>query len=450
MKFSFEDIRTATNGQVIGASGLGQICTDTRTIQTGDWFLALVGERFDGHRFLLQAQENGAGGCIISEAPPKEWTGGCVRVADTTEALQDLGRYSRSLLQGPVVGLTGTTGKTTTRAMIACALSAEFRVHQTVGNLNNHLGVPMTLAATPVDAEAIVVEMGTSSPGEIGFLADLARPNVRIVLNVGAGHLEELGGLEGVAWEKGALIRSAVPGDLICVNLDDERVSGMVVPEGTRCVTWGSHSDADIRVHGVAVDGETLHTRAIYETPKGALRVCFNGPGEHLAHNGACALAVAYGLGLSLDKAASALCAYQPVGMRQRIEWIGKRVRVINDAYNANPVSMNTALETLAGLNGRRIAVLGDMLELGSDAVAYHRDVLIHATKLGLDQVVLMGRLFREANEDCQRVRWFSDTQNAVSFLRSYLRSGDQVLFKGSRGSRVERILQSLQESESV
>lgn len=447
MKFSTHDIVKATGGFLVREAAPGRISTDTRSIRPGDWFLALVGERFDGHRFLSRAAAAGAAGFIVSEEPSADWKGGVVRVSDTTKALQNLGRLARTCVPGPTIGITGTTGKTTTRAMISCALAAERTVHQTAGNLNNHLGVPMTLAAIPVDATAVVLEMGTSSPGEIAFLSALANPDIRVVLNVGEGHLEELGGLEGVAYEKGALIRDAQPGQWVCVNLDDPFVRAMPIPAGVRTVTYGRSGDADIQLVEATVDGDAMTTFARYQTPVGNLEICFSSPGVHLAHNGGCALAVAHAAGIPLAGAAKGLSNYEPVGMRQRLEMIGTDIRVLNDAYNANPVSMGAALTTLSGLNGRRIAVLGDMLELGTDEERLHLSIVERAKQLSLDVVLFVGPRFAAVaqpflNDHFQVVL---DEEKAVECLSLWLRAGDTVLFKGSRGSRVERILHTLQ-----
>ena len=314
MKFNAEQIAAATGGTLHLQGQAGNICTDTRALQPGDWFLAIVGDRFDGHRFLDDARKAGIAGCIISQSPPENWTLGCVQVADTTGALQDLGRYARQQFNGTLVALTGTAGKTTTRALIACALSLSHDVHQTKGNLNNHLGVPMTLVAVPEHCSAMVLEMGTSSPGEIEFLADLATPDVRIVLNVGEGHLEELGGVDGVAVEKGALLRTASTSDIVLKNIDDLRVRSMPIPEQVRCITWGTSEGATIRMLRANVHADTMQTAATYETPEGTVSLTYAVPGTHIAHNGACALAVAFALGVPLETAVKGYKITHPWG----------------------------------------------------------------------------------------------------------------------------------------
>ncbi len=448
MNFDGDAIAAATGGALLRPGPAGPVHTDTRAIGAGAWFLALSGGRFDGHAFLAQAAAAGAVGCVVSRDPGPEWTGGVVQVADTTRALQDLGRAARARLRGPVVGLTGSTGKTTTRALIALALSPLGRVHQSEGNLNNHLGVPMTLLGAPEDAGVSVVEMGTSSPGEIALLADLAQPDVRLIVNVGPAHLEELGGLDGVAREKGALFRSALPGDTVCVNVDDARVAGVPLPAGVRRLTWGRAPGADIRLLDAALDAERLVTTARVATPQGELDLVVPSPGLHLAHNAAGALAVAHALGVDLAAAARALAGYAPVGMRLRPEPLHNGAIALNDAYNANPSSMEASLRTLAALPGRKVAVLGDMLELGPDEAAWHERVAAVAGALPIALVVLVGpRMSPAAPYARGRGEVWSalDGATLVARLAAWLRPGDRVLFKGSRGARVERILQMLQ-----
>lgn len=442
MKVDGATIAAATRGTLLRDGPAGPVETDTRALGPGAWFLALTGERFDGHAFLAQAAASGAIGCVVRRDPGSAWSGGVVLVPDTARALQDLGRWARDRLKGPVVGLTGSSGKTTTRALLALALSPRGRVHQTVGNLNNHLGVPMTLLAAPEDAAACVVEMGTSAPGEIAVLADITRPDARLIINVGPAHLEELGGLEGVAEEKGALFRSARAGDLVAVNLDDSRVAAMRLPEGVRRITWGTTEGADVRLVSADLDPSTLSTRCAWQTPDGRVEAAIPAPGVHVALDAAGAIAVAVGLGVDAREAAAALARYEPVGMRLRAEELPGGAIALNDAYNANPQSMEASLRTLASLPGRRAAVLGDMLELGTDEAVWHRQIVAFASSLGLDLVVLVGpRMSAAAGPDALS---FADGLEAVDPLRAWLRPGDRVLFKGSRGARVERILNAL------
>ena len=447
MNFDASAIAAATGGRLLAAAPAGRIHTDTRTLQAGDWFLAFRGERFDGHRFVEQAIASGAVGCVVDEAweAPDGFAAGCVVVPDTLKAYQDLGLAARRQFQGPVVGLSGSSGKTTTRAFIALALSPLGMVHQTVANLNNHIGVPKTLLAAPSDAAVQVVEMGTSGPGEIQVLAEIGEPDVRLLVNVGPAHLEELGGLDGVAVEKGALFRTARPGDIVVVNVDDPYIAAMELPPGTRRVTWGR--GGDVELVDATLDPDTLHTISTFRTPTGTFTASLPAPGHHLAHNAAGAVATAWALGVDPAAAVAALEDYAPVGMRLKAQELPGGVHALNDAYNANPASMAASLRLLASLPGRRIAVMGDMLELGPEEGRYHREAVALAHELGLDGVVLVGPRMQAAADACPHALSFASPEEAVAPTRAVLKPGDRVLFKGSRGAHVERVLQGLEEA---
>jgi UDP-N-acetylmuramoyl-tripeptide--D-alanyl-D-alanine ligase len=445
------DVAAATGGALHGeGAGEGVVTTDSRTAGPGSIFVALVGDRFDGHDFAAHVQ--GAVGGVFSK-PVEGWRGAWVEVVDTTRALQDLGRWARRRLRCPVVGLTGSNGKTTTRALTAAALAQCGEVHQTQGNLNNHLGVPLTLLATPEDADVVVLEMGTSSPGEIALLADIGAPDVRLIVNVGPAHLLELGGLPGVAREKRALFDSARPGDVIVVNADDPYLADAEAPRG-RVLRWGRGEDVDVQVLDAALDPETLTTRGVWRLPGGAVvATTLGAPGAHVAHNAGGALAVAAALGLDLVQAAADLARFAPVGMRLRSTPVPGGVVAINDAYNANPASMKSTIDVVASLPGRRALVLGDMLELGPGEAAFHAEIAQYAAAAGVELVVLVGPRMSEApvsDVGPSTVLRFVDPIDAVTDLDAWLRSGDHVAFKGSRGARVERALEGLIERRST
>lgn len=453
MKWTGQQIAAATGGVLHGqAQAVGPVLTDSRSMEPGAWFLAIEGDRFDGHAFAEAALKGGASGGVFRELP-EGWEGPWVEVADTVQALQDLGRAARARLKGKVIALTGTSGKTTTRALLSAAFAPFGLVHQTVGNLNNHLGVPMTLLAAPEDADFVVVEMGTSGPGEIAALAEIATPDVRMVLNIGEGHLEELHGLDGVAREKTQLYKTAKPSDWWLVNLDDPRLSSWAAREDGPVMTWGRSEAADARLMRAEVDQASLTTTGEVKVQGAVYSVTLPSPGLHFAHNAAGVLAAAHALGLDIAGAAAGLSAYNPVGMRMKIERLANGVICFNDAYNANPASMKASLQTLGGMDGRRVAVLGDMLELGSTERELHREVIAFAQGLELDLLVLVGpRMGRESGvcEDMSRVIAVQTPEEAGVALASVLRAGDHVLFKGSRGSKVEQALHRLKQAYAV
>ncbi len=445
MIFDGAQIAAATGGVLVHPGPMGSILTDSRRVAPGSWFVALTGDRFDGHDFLAFAAAAGAAGVVASRPPPEPWPLGLVIVPDTLVALQDLARAARRLVMAPVVGITGSAGKTSTRVMVVEVLRALGHVHHTQGNLNNHIGLPMTLLATPPDANVVVLELGMNHPGEIALLADIARPGVRLITNVGAAHVEGCGSIEGVARAKQELFDTAEAGDLLCVNLDDPRIAAMPRPVGTRVLTYGTGESAVIRLTHVEVDAARLQTRVRMETPLGEVRATIGVPGAHLAHNAAAAVAVAVGLGLPIETMGPALGRFVPEGMRNRVEQLNG-ITLLDDAYNANPVSMGAALRTLGALasGGRRFAVLGDMFELGESGPAAHAEVLRTARSGAADRVLVTGILMRGAADEVGGIEVYDDAEQVGAVLCAELRPGDVVLVKGSRGAKMERIIDSL------
>ncbi|MFT5683734.1 MAG: UDP-N-acetylmuramoyl-tripeptide--D-alanyl-D-alanine ligase [Myxococcota bacterium] len=450
MIFSATALAEATGGILVQAGPSGSIDTDSRRLRRGAWFVALVGERFDGHSYLPHAGAAGCAGCIAQRVP-EGWSGGFIQVEDTLVALQNIARYVRAGFDGPVIGITGSAGKTTTRAMTALALSSLGPIHQTSGNLNNHIGLPLTLLAAPADAAAWVVEMGMNHAGEIALLQDISRPTVRLITNVGAAHTEGVGGIAGVAAAKGELFDGARPGDVCIINADDPHVSALPLPDGVRIIRFGTAPGCDVRLTAAAVDPTTLHTRFQVETAGGSVLSMIRSPGTHLAMNAAAAIAVGLALHCPPEQMARAITDYEPVGARQRILSIPGGPVVLNDAYNANPLSTTASLHTLAAITGRRrIALLGDMLELGDLEESGHAEMLALARSLSLDLIGLAGPRYAAA---CQAagapdgVLSASDARALAVLVGPRISSGDVVLLKGSRGMAMERILDTLNTS---
>jgi UDP-N-acetylmuramoyl-tripeptide--D-alanyl-D-alanine ligase len=441
MTFTGAEIAAATAGNLLADGPHGPILTDTRRLHAGAWFLALRGDRFDGHDFLAHADAAGCAGVIV-DAAPENWTRGLVQVPDTLRALQDCASAVRADLNVPVIGITGSAGKTTTRAMVAEVLAGRGRVHQTQGNLNNHIGLPLTLLELSPDADIVVVELGMSAPGEIAVLQAISRPTHRLITNVSAAHLEGTGSLAGVAACKQELFDGALPGDTLLINDDDPFVREMPVPEGVRVVRYGSEPGVDVRLIHAQLDLANLHTLVQLEVRGEPLTARIPSPGRHLALDACAAAAVGWSLGIDNDAIRDGLGRYAPVGMRMRVEHRGG-LTVLNDAYNANPASMRAALETLAAIQGRRrVALLGDMLELGSGEEEAHRETVVLAAELGLERVALTGpRLAAHANL-LPGALVASDSRELAQLLREELCDGDVVLIKGSRGMRMERSLE--------
>jgi len=449
--FSAEQLALGTKGRLVSGGSQGRVCTDTRKVQAGDWFLAIRGERFDAHNFLETAIESGATG-VIAEEVPDGWSAGLIAVEDGLVALQDLARFVRNEFHGPVVGITGSAGKTTTRAMIALALEGLGKVHQTAGNFNNHIGLPLTLLDVPEDADAWVLEMGMNHAGEIDLLQEIGRPTIRLITNVGAAHLEGLGSIEAIAAAKGELFDGANAGDQICVNDDDPLVRALTIPEGTTVIRYGTAAGCDLRLVEANVDPDELSTQFTVEYGGNRWTGRLPSPGIHMAHNAVAALSVGLALGLDVPGMLSRIETYEPVGMRLRIEAGPIGTRVINDAYNANPMSVAANLTTLAaipsGANRRRVALLGDMLELGPTEIEQHAETARFAHSLGLDLVGFAGPRFTEALGGAGHCA--PDAIQLANQIRDLLLPGDILFIKGSRGMKMEHVLNELSPKDNA
>jgi UDP-N-acetylmuramoyl-tripeptide--D-alanyl-D-alanine ligase len=445
MIFTSEQLAQGTRGRLIAGGVPGRVCTDTRAIQAGDWFLAIRGERFDAHHFLDQAIEAGATGVIAEEVRPG-WNAGYIKVGDGLTALQNIGRFVRNGFEGPVVGITGSAGKPTTRALVGLALADLGPIHQTAGNYNNHIGLPLTLLAAHEEASAWVLEMGMNHSGEIALLQEIGRPTIRLITNVGIAHLEGLGSIEAIAKAKGELFDGAQAGDICCINMDDPYVADLPIPQGVQTLGYGAHPDSDLRLLSAHVDPDSLHTHFEVQGNGQKVRGMIPNPGIHMAHNAVAAMTVGLALGLDLDLMAARIAQYAPVGMRLRIEPGPRGTKVINDAYNANPMSVEANLRMLAAIPAgdgrRRIALLGDMLELGPTEIEQHREVAEIATSLGLEFVAFAGPRFTEAvgtTHTCS-----PDAETLGTTIQDALHPGDIVLIKGSRGMAMERLLTTI------
>ncbi len=446
MKYTGAEIAIHSGGQLLRDGPAGTLVTDSRALAAGDWFLALVGERFDGHAFLGKARAAGCAGAVVSGGAPEGWDRGLVRVPDTLLGLQAVAAASRRSFDGPVVGITGSVGKTTTRALTVLAVSDGERVHHTRGNLNNHIGLPLTLIAREQDASLMVLELGMNAPGEIALLQEICQPDVRMITNVAPAHLEGLGSIEGVARAKGELFAGARPGDIVCLAVDDPRVAALPLPEGVRVLRYGRSQGCDLRLirAGLDASGEQVVVRFQLDARGAHIEGFIPAPGLYMADNACAAVAVAMALGKDPARAAAALADYAPVGARMALEGLPGGLRILNDAYNANPASMAAALETLVALPAlRRVALLGDMLELGREEIPLHRELLERALGMGLDLVGVCGPRMQAAAatlpaRDVLLVA--RDADALAGLLATQLRSGDLVLLKGSRGMAMERI----------
>jgi UDP-N-acetylmuramoyl-tripeptide--D-alanyl-D-alanine ligase len=427
-----------------GPQPLARVWTDTRTIAAGDLFVALAGERFDAHEFLAQAVASGARALVVSRAEKARGLGVPVfEVSDTLAALGALGRYRRCAWSKSVVAVVGTNGKTSTKELLKAALGSTLETHATQGNLNNLVGVPLTLLATPDDADVAVVEMGTNQPGEVARLRALVEPNVTVVTSIAEEHLEGLGDLAGVMREElaacdavGLAVVPSIQGDVVAeARKRAKRVLAAGLEEGDlRADRWELEIDGRGRVAVAGVE----------------VRVPLRG--VHNLRNSMLALAVAREVGVSLERAAQGIEAMPVPPMRSNVEQIG-RATLVNDAYNSNPGSARAALELLqhAGRGRQRVAILGTMLELGPSGPALHEALARDALASPIEIVAGIGQfavaLDRIANGSSrQRLVTAEDVGSLWNRLSSRLAPDAVILLKASRGVRLEQLVPRIRE----
>jgi len=419
------------------------VCTDTRKGAAGALFFALQGEKSDGHAFVPDAVAQGAAAVVVSrrvEAPSR------IVVDDPLRALGDLAGWHRRRLSLAVVGVTGSVGKTSTKEMAARILSQQLRTGMNAGNYNNEIGVPLTLFELDSSAQAAVIEMGMRGPGQIARLADIAAPRLGIVTNIGVSHLELLGSREAIAAAKAELLERLPADGTAAINADDDFAEFLRSRASCSVVTFGQGARADLRATNVRIlpPGETRFRIQDQEFRIGAA-------GAHHAVNAAAACAAALALGVPLRLAAEALAAFKPPPMRMELLPAGRGTLVLNDAYNAAPDSVRSALDSLArlGTGRRRVAVLGDMKELGSESERAHREAGEAAARAGVDLLLAVGELAAGAALGARRaglgaVETAPTTEAAAELLPRLIRPGDAVLVKGSRAMGLERLVRVL------
>ncbi|NME28111.1 MULTISPECIES: UDP-N-acetylmuramoyl-tripeptide--D-alanyl-D-alanine ligase [Megasphaera] len=448
--FTLQEVEKATGGRllypVVDDSVFSQVETDTRAITEGALFVALKGETFDGHDYVLQAKERGAAGAVVAEDRPEYKQEGfaVVIVTDTRKAYQDLARFHRRRFSIPVIAVTGSVGKTSTRSMIAAVLSQKYRVLQTEKNFNNEIGLPKTLLQLTPEHEACVVEMGMRGLGQIAELAAIAEPDIGVVTNVGKSHIELLGSQDNIARAKSELVRALSEDGVAILNQDDSYVAAMADLCRGKVVGYGIESNAAIRASRVICSEKGL--RFACRCFDQVMDIHMPLIGSHNVYNALAAIAVGRVLGLTEHQLQKGLSEYRGMPMRQELIHLGEYT-FINDAYNANPASMSEALKSLALLTkGRKIAVLGGMLELGDWTVREHEKIGAEAAELGLDALITMGSPASYIADAARKnglgaVYTAQDHAGAADCLRQIIQPGDTVLLKGSRGFAMEKIL---------
>jgi len=452
MTFNLQDVVRITGGRLIPADAKGElsgVSTDSRTLRQGELFVPLRGENFDGHEFLTEAVRNGAA-ASLSEDVVSGLAVPVVVVGDCLRALGDLALDVRRRFAGPVVAVTGSSGKTTTKEMLSAILSRREPGLVTAGNFNNLIGLPLTLLRRDTAQRWMVLEMGMSARGEIARLCEIALPSVGVITNVGPAHLETLHGLDGVARAKGELFAALPVGGCAVINADDERVRALPVANGVRRLLFGLVPEATVRGENLAIVAGRPHFDLVL--PEGRWPVQLPLPGRHNVSNALAAAAVASELGIGGDDIVAGLQSFSVCGGRMEVHELATDTLLVDDSYNANPLSVSAALQALDDLaqGHRRIAVLGDMLELGSEAAALHRQCGAVAAARA-DILLALGSLrdaladgARQAGMPAAAIHTPATHAQAIELLQTLLQPGDRILVKGSRGMRMETISNAL------
>ena len=453
--FSVDEIANATRGQIVSRANIEYsmlqthgVSSDTRHITPQSVFVALRGERFDGHNFLAQAKNAGAIVAVVEDTTNAPDDLVCVQVENTLHALGDLARYHRNRFDIPVIGITGSYGKTTTRAFLQVALSPLGNVLASRENFNNEIGVPQTLFGLDESHKAAIVEMGMRGSGQIEYLAKVARPTIGVITNIGPQHIELLGSLENIARAKAELIEQ-LPQDGIAILPSEGDYSELLLQTaqnvGCKIVTFGTSDNADVRISSTRSVNESVEIEFQLKIQNSKFKIVLPLPGIHNATNAAAALAVAQVLGIDLNEAVRALESVDVPGARMRVRRAND-ITILDDCYNAGPNSMRAALETLRDWNGakRRVAVLGTMKELGSFGEDEHRK-LVETANSCCDFVIGIGAEMCVALQNAQVENiCCEDAQEAALRVLDVVRNGDVVLVKGSRSIGLETVVQHL------
>ncbi len=417
------------------------ISTDTRQLKAGNLFVALAGPNFDGHDFLEVAHAQGAAAAAVSRL--QETALPLLEVDDTRLALGRLAANWRSRFTLPVVAITGSNGKTTVRAMTDAILSRAGRTLSTRGNLNNDIGLPLTLARLSADDRFAVIEMGANHPGEIDYLARIARPTIAVVTNAGPAHLEGFGDLEGVARAKGEVFARLAAGDTAVINADDRFAPlWRELAGAARIIDFGLEQPAAVQADW---QGDVSGSRVLLKTPRGEIEIQLPVPGRHNVMNSLAATAAALAAGADLETLRRGLESLTPVTGRFNVHHLPDGVTLIDDTYNANPESLQVALDVLATAQGETWLVLGDMGELGSEAAALHREAGRRARRAGIDRLFGLGELAQGAVDAFgDRGAAFDTLETLLAALEGMRHPDLNILVKGSRRMRMERVVEAL------
>jgi UDP-N-acetylmuramoyl-tripeptide--D-alanyl-D-alanine ligase len=458
---SVREVLRATGGRLIQGNSKGRfsgVSLDSRTIRPGSLFIPLIGERFNGHRFISQALEKGARGFLInvqerSRGRDSLKEGGImIEVKDTLVALGDLAHLWRKKHPIPLVAITGSNGKTTTREMLAEILKIKFKILKTEGNFNNLIGVPLTLLRLRKQDEVAILEMGMNQSQEIKRLAEISQPTIGLITNISFAHVEKLGTLAAVTQAKGELIEFLGKDGLIVVNADDPNVLKLAQKSRSKKITFGIESPSDLTVRDISFCG-TKETKFWLSLGGEEIEISLGISGFHNIYNALAAAAAGVAFRVEPQIIKEGLENFRPFRMRTEIFHLKGGIVLINDTYNANPRSMDAALRMLVELKGKKrgIAILGDMFELGSHAQKAHDELGALAQDISVDFLFAFGKYGRivgqkatEQGMDEDRVFFSEDLEEIVSRVEKIVKHGDRILVKGSRGMKMERIVEKI------
>ena len=452
--FTVKDILIATKGRLLSGREediVRGLSTDTRRLKNGELFVAIKGERFDGHNFILDALSKGAGGVLIQD--------GCITnsnfrissvslisVRNSIEALGNIAHFHRQRFNLPLIAITGSNGKTTTKEMTAAILSRRFNTLKNFGTENNEIGVPLTLMRLKAEHKLVVLEMGTNHIGEIKRLSEIASPTMAIITNIGPSHLEYLHDTDTVLAAKCEILEYMDKDARVILNGDDRLLSSLKTRRNV--IRFGLDKKFDFYADKVNMEPDRINFRL-----NGRWDIKLSLVGRHNIYNALAAIAASWGFGLSIDEIREALMEFRVPNMRMEVKRIGE-IKIINDSYNSNPLSMKQAIEALRDVttNGRKILIAGDMLQLGNLSGRFHHLVGRQAAESGIDLLVAVGRLAehvargaQEAGMSQKKIKLCNLTKDACSTVPGLIRRGDTVLVKGSRAMKMEQIVEKLE-----
>lgn len=443
--FTLEEVVASCGGQYFGDEALKKVCItsverDSRQIKPGSLFLAIPGTKVDGHDFIAQCYADGAI-CAICEKAPENAEKPYILVPSTLQAVKKIAKAYREKFDIPVIGVSGSVGKTSTKEMLYAVISQKYKTHKTQGNLNNELGVPLTLLSMPADTEAAVIEMGISGFGEMTRLSEMVQPTICVLTIIGSCHLEQLGDRDGVCRAKTEMFTHARENAEYILNGDDDKLNQITAVNGKKPIFFGLMAENRYHAHNIKNSGEDGVSCTLSFDGK-ELDVVIPAIGTYMVSNALAAVAAGRLLGLSDEQLINGVQAYKTVGSRANVIKTGK-IRIIDDCYNANPTSVKASIDTLKNFSGRKVAILGDMKELGKDELKLHFETGKYAKAQGIDLIIGVGPLALELAKGAEGL-WFASIDELDADINSLIKNKDTVLVKASHSMQFEKIVESL------